>query len=148
MGHLHERFPFRLPHFLALIMVISLVLLFCIYPQSGDLILMVTSWNRVLFSLICFAICAIVYWASPVFPPKAHLVFSFLGEVSYSIYLLNPLVFGAVRLLNERIGRQPDYYVFIVSIPLTLIVSFACYRIVELPMMKFGKFFSEKLVKI
>lgn len=55
-----------------------------------------------------------------------------LGSISYSMYLLHPLVFNVVQ------DRLPQSWVIAVGLPATLIVSTLTYRVLEKPCIDWG----------
>jgi exopolysaccharide production protein ExoZ len=82
-----------IPRKFLLFILFGAILLFIFYPVSStDHIHIVTGVNRIVFSLLIFAICfAIGTWGIT----KENIVnrtLKFLGNTSYSIYLLHPLV--------------------------------------------------------
>ena len=67
---------------------------------------------------------------------KAASFATLLGDASYSIYLLHPLVIRVVRILWEKIGSTSTIspWIFVgVIIVATVVVSLAAYRWFEKP---------------
>lgn len=77
----------------------------------------------------------------------------FLGEISYSIYLIHMLVIIYITfgLINSAVfvglpsGAQ--FFVGLIFVaPVTVLLSYAAYRLVELPTMKFGQVVANRLL--
>lgn len=115
------------------------VLLFIFYPVTGNTINIVSGWNRILFCLISFVVCACIYVDNYNFPTVIHKSLSFIGETSYSIYLVHPLVFLIIGALNQKYFQWHYSITLTISIIGTFICSYFIYRFVEKPMIKIGK---------
>lgn len=125
---------------------------FIFYPTyGGELIDIVTNSNRIVFSLLSVSICVSFYKSTIQLPHFLHKPLSFLGEVSYSIYLIHPIVnkvlVGAISIL---IGKNvvPFQLEIIISIIITLIVSHFVYKYVEQYFMALAKRKSIQPVKV
>jgi len=114
------------------------VLLFVFYPVSGDQINLVTGINRMVFTLSCFLITFSFYKINIKFPGIIDKPLSLLGEASYSIYLLHPIVYiiinGIYHHFSERLHSVPKISIAVLSILITLISSYFVYQ-------KFEKYF-------
>lgn len=109
--------------------------LFVFYPAAGDAISLVTGVNRVVFTLCCFLICTYFYKTTYVLPEFIHKPLIGLGEASYSVYLLHPIVYkltgyGTLILSNHSI-QTPGYLRIIVAVILTLALSYWVYKYIE-----------------
>lgn len=122
------------------------VLVFVLLPVSGDLITLVTGFNRQVFLLICFLLCAAFFFGPFAMNGLLHKALSFLGEASYAVYLLHPVVY---KLLERTItGVVTDKVVLMVlSIAITVAASKLVYEYFEKPMMNIGKRVSENSKK-
>lgn len=132
-----------------LILLVGLgVLIF--YPSSGDPISLVTGTNRLVFTLSCLLICLSFYKINVELPAFADRPLAILGEASYSVYLLHPIVFRVIRHLfsisAEHLYVFPEELTIISSICVTLVVSYVVYEKFEKYFMRFGRS-SEKLAK-
>jgi peptidoglycan/LPS O-acetylase OafA/YrhL len=116
---------------------------FTFYPASGDTINVVTGTNRLVFTFCCFLICFCFYKLTFKFPEFIHKPLTILGEASYSVYLLHPIVWtftGVVtRLFSKYIFYFPVSARLILSVLLTLIISFYVYQYFEKYFMKIGR---------
>jgi peptidoglycan/LPS O-acetylase OafA/YrhL len=118
--------------------LVVLVAGFWVYPVDGDAIGLVTGPSRLLLSGMCIAIVLVCY----IHPANSRLpdirAFSFLGEGCYSIYLLHPIIGGALELAMVRVAGLPVWSAFAVSFVATLIASWWTFRFLEKPMMRRG----------
>ncbi len=123
------------PVFLAL--CLALVLAFTLKHRNfyDDFEIMV-GWPRYYFCLVCMAgVAAFAFYDFPDSPVKT--VGKFLGEVSYSVYLLHPLVQeGMVHAVPGGLGPWTG---FLLGLGLSLGLSALTFRFIEKPMMGMGK---------
>lgn len=111
--------------------LLSLVsVLFVVYPVDGDSINIVTGFNRIVFMLISFTICISFYKIDIQVPNFIDKPLSLLGEASYSVYLLHPIVLGIVQIICKRLNIS-GFYIIAMSIVLTLIISYFVYKYFE-----------------
>lgn len=126
-----------------LLMLVLSLLIFTFYPVTGDTIHIVTGSNRLIFSLICFSICICFYKLTFKFPAFIHRPLTLLGEASYSVYLLHPLVWSLTsftfKFLSKNIFNFPLSARFILSVLSTLLISYFVYQYFEKYFMKFGR---------
>lgn len=116
------------------VIVVSMII-FVAWPVIGKNT--VTDGGRLVLTLTCVAICAAAYHIDLQMPKVGHVPLAFLGEASYSIYLLHPIVNELVRLTPLKTGPKP---VVIVAIAVgTLVVSWFVYRWFEKPMISIGR---------
>ncbi len=125
-------------------LLIAAILLFIFYPVTGDTINIVSGWNRILFCLIAFTICTIIYIDTYNFKPIIHKSLSFIGETSYSIYLVHPLVFTVLSGINIKYFNLHYSIILLVSLIGTFVSSYFIYSFVEKPMIAVGKKISQK----
>ena len=119
------------------------VLLFLFYPVSGALSNLLTGNHRLLFSFMCFAICFTLYKLPYTLPSKLHSVFFMFGTISYSIYLLHPIVVN--QLLAPWIWIESHYtdsfnpqLFFPIVLVECIVLSYFSYRFMEQPSIKLG----------
>lgn len=116
---------------------------FTFYPASGDTINIVTGTNRLVFTFCCFLICFCFYKLTLKFPEFIHKPLTILGEASYSVYLLHPIVWTltdiATGLFSKYIFYFPLSARLILSVLLTLIISFYVYEYFEKYFMRIGR---------
>ena len=135
----------RLPNAAAILLFVAGFLLFIFLPAEGDTIQLVTGANRLLFTLSCFMICAGFYKMRVELPFWLSKPLSLLGEASYSVYLIHPLVYAVgtagVRSILKRLpfNITPTIPGLAVSIAGTLVVSYFVYTYYEKYFMRLGK---------
>jgi len=112
-------------YYLVIILLIS-ILFFVFYPVSGDRLIFVSSYNRLIFTLLCLSICLCFFkidWSLPRFLEYPLAKF---GEATYSIYLIHPIIWEIVGLkLNN------SFFKMIVSVILTILISLFIYYKIE-----------------
>ena len=70
------------------------MLLFLFYPTSSDTISLVTGIDRLVFTVAAVLICFGFFKMSVRLNDVVHKPLSTLGEASYSVYLLHPVIYG------------------------------------------------------
>jgi peptidoglycan/LPS O-acetylase OafA/YrhL len=112
------------------------LVVFALYPVSGDQILIVTGLNRVVFSAAAVLLVLSFFKLKIALPPILAMPLTQLGLATYGVYLLHPLVREGCRLLLPEAGVS---VLIPLTIVLTLFVSLVVYHRFELPMMQIGK---------
>jgi len=119
-------------------------IIFCLYPVSGNTVFLVTGVSRIVFTMSCFLICFGFYKTNFNFKPTIHLPLSILGEISYSMYLIHPLIIIFVRtlifFLNSHFFKVPfiTSVVLLTSIISTIFLSYFMYQYFEKYFIKLG----------
>ena len=118
------------------ILLILGLLIFIFYPSSGNSINIVTNISRLVFSFSCFIICLSIYKITKNLPQIIHQPLSSLGEMSYSVYLIHPIIWKIFNLFyNSEIKIEKIAYMMII----TLIISYFVYTYFEKVFMKLGR---------
>lgn len=121
-----------------------MTLLFCFYPVEGHWIEIVTGWNRIL--LISIVLMIVLFVASVDFPPKNIFgkVFEFLGDISYSLYLLHGVLYEISKYIFHKFFLK--YYdinivlfSFFLVLPIVILCSFFCYKNIEIRFIRWAK---------
>jgi exopolysaccharide production protein ExoZ len=123
LGFLYKNF--KIPQIYCFIMATLLCLVFVWYPnESKQPIALVSNFNRVLLSIICLTF---TYFFIQIKIPDNGISkkLSILGEISYSIYLVHPLVYFAsnpiFRLMSNFISvPAPVRICLLVTVSLTI----------------------------
>lgn len=105
---------------------------------------LIANWHRIILSCATLLLVISVYqinWNSSAFLGQA---LRFLGLISYSLYMLHPLVRSAVRILGEPIGISP-IMTLIVSVTVTIVASWISYKLIEIPGIRLGKIIEQHL---
>lgn len=119
--------------------------LFVFYPVSGNTINLVSGVNRLIFTACCFLICICFYKLTFRFPKFIHKPLTLLGEASYSVYLLHPIVYSLTSIALAVLGKYLFHFQFPPSVKMifavvsTLIISYFVYNYFEKFFVKLGK---------
>ena len=109
------------------------LLIFLLLPVQGNAIELVAGPNRLFFAISCFLVCCSFFRniRPPEFIDRPLLL---LGQASYSLYLMHPLVFAVVKAsctLAARFILVPVTSIFFISIIASLSASYLSYRYFE-----------------
>jgi peptidoglycan/LPS O-acetylase OafA/YrhL len=115
--------------------------IFLFYPVEGDAIALVTGAARMAFTASCLLLCLSLYKWQGELTGIPHRILATLGELSYSVYLLHPLVWREVieafRKADPDLGFSP-WTPWLVSAALTLGLSAVVYHYFERRFMERG----------
>lgn len=112
--------------------------IFLFYPTVGDPSSLVTDHNRMVFTIASLLVTLAMFKLSLTLG-KVGGYLKLLGETSYSLYLLHPLVWFT---LAKFIKTHPLVHI-LVCVPISLILSFLVYVRFELPFIEVGKIFNQ-----
>lgn len=119
--------------FANILIVISLAVL-CFYPVAGDQINITTGINRVVFALASIVLTLGFYKFEIDLPNWFAKPFANLGEATYGVYLLHPIVFYA----TNKLFLNP-YVCIGVTVVTTIIAANLSYHFYEKKFIKIGK---------
>lgn len=106
--------------------------LFICYPahEVSDL---VTGWGRMVFTFCCLLVVYGFYRLNFSFPKVIHYPLSKLGEASYSVYLLHPLVLFGFNYVRIKIFHAPlnPLVALVVCVLATVVLSYLVYLYFE-----------------
>lgn len=96
-GMLIAKYRVKLPKKYGFLGLMLACVIFYLYPVKGGWVEIITGYNRML--LIIIAIFVVFFVASIDYPPKDFFskILNFLGDISYSIYLLHGVFFGILK---------------------------------------------------
>ena len=123
---------------LSFLLLITGLCIFSYYPVSGDPVNLVTGFTRLAFTLSCILICTSFYKFSFELPKAIHIPFKTLGEMSYSVYLMHPLVYALMKVLNKKIFNFSPEVLLGLCISATFLLSYFIYKYFEKYFMKLG----------
>ena len=133
IGHLARSVNVKSRHVIFLLCISTLIFVF--YPVQGDKIHLVTGVNRLVFTFCCFLICFCFYKLQFKLPDTLHKNLIFLGEASYSVYLLHPIVWNVIgvpyTLFNDHVFKISIFSRIFMSVVITLIISYLTYQFFE-----------------
>jgi peptidoglycan/LPS O-acetylase OafA/YrhL len=125
----------------------SLILLGCVllflFPSGKDGIHLLYGINRWIFSLGSILICTGFYQLNLNLPLFLEKPLQQLGEISYGVYLLHPIVYHLLCILVRRIQAytyfpQSNGLLIAIAIVFTIIISKLIYRYFESYFIKKG----------
>jgi peptidoglycan/LPS O-acetylase OafA/YrhL len=112
---------------------------FVLWPVSGNQIYLVTGANRLAFSVICIAATFAFYKCAPTLPEIVAVGLKRLGEASYGVYLLHPIVWRYLSKVCILCRLDHPALVKFMVAPVTIALSLILFKYVERPMIKLGK---------
>jgi exopolysaccharide production protein ExoZ len=116
------------------------ILIFFFYPAQGDRVQLITGSNRLVFTLLSAFICLSFFKMEIKVSLVADYVLKKLGESSYSLYLIHPLVWHFVNLGISRIGLSlPSYGKIVLCSVTSLILSYMMFEYFEKYFINMGK---------
>lgn len=71
-------------------------------------------------------------------------LFSWLGKLTFSIYMLHILCINVVKIFLQRFEIDNWFMLFVIGYLLSVLVAWCSYRLIELPLIKYGKYVSER----
>ena len=127
----------------SLFLLVLGILLFVLIPAEGNTVALISGSNRWWFTTACILICLGAYKISGRLPGALHTVFKLLGEGSYSLYLLHPLVFTVWAFIFhwlENNNRMLPWSVKLLTpMVITLVLSYFVYEYFEKYFMRLGR---------
>ncbi len=113
------------------------MLAFAFWPLGSEAFQLINGWNRIVFSSLTLLVVASVFYSKIEWSGVLGKSFAWLGAISYSLYLLHPLVFRAVGAVARKFTLGGSYWmVFVPALLGTLILSHLSYCFLERPLMK------------
>lgn len=122
-----------------LMSILFLTALF-LYQIHGEPVNLISGTNRMVLSAFVIAACYFIYLGDFSFlPGMVRSALKFLGETSYSIYLLHPIIYLVLKQLLGKFFVVSPYVLVALTITLTLIISYFVYRFFEQYFISLGK---------
>jgi peptidoglycan/LPS O-acetylase OafA/YrhL len=116
---------------------------FVFYPVTGPRLHLVAGHARLIFTASCILICLGFYKYSGHVPSAISRPLKTLGEISYSVYMLHPIIHYLVRIpidyIRQNFFAVPEYVRFFSAIALTLCLSYVVYNRFEKYFIRLGK---------
>jgi len=113
------------------------VLIFAFWPVGNEAFRLISGHNRILLSLLTLCLVTAFSYSEIKLAGVSHKALSWLGGVSYSLYLLHPLVYRAIGAVYRKIGLSESYWlVFLPALVGALILSHFSYQFMEKPLMR------------
>lgn len=132
-----------------LIIIISLVLASLVWMFRDDLPNQYKALRYYNFNIMLCII--IVYFSLRInvvnYNMKIRSALGFLGNVSYSLYLLHQLVLTFVFIMCMKIGITGDakiLFIFPITVTVSLLLAWASYKFIEKPGVRLGRYIIER----
>lgn len=122
-----------------IVLLIATIVLFIFYPVYGDQFNVKTGFNRLVFTVLSFVICFCFFKMSITLPKLVHMPLKLLGEASYSVYLLHPIIYELIGSIREYTFQFSESIRLSLSIGATLIISYFAYQYFEKYFMNLGR---------
>jgi peptidoglycan/LPS O-acetylase OafA/YrhL len=113
---------------------------FAFFPAHGDLVVLVTGINRLIFCVASMLVVLSFYKLDVRLPGWMSSCLTTLGAATYGVYLLHPIVFSVIKLLAQRGGISLGPVQMIVfTMAVTILVAVFLYENFERPLIRLGK---------
>ncbi|WP_262905931.1 acyltransferase family protein [Hymenobacter terricola] len=110
------------------------LIIFLLVPVYGNAVTLVTGMTRVFFTVSCLLLCYSFYRTAHA-PAIFDKPLALLGQASYSLYLLHPIVYSIVKagfsFISKKGGNYPAAYAFSMAVIVSLITSYLSYQYFE-----------------
>jgi len=126
----------KLPYAAILCLILGL-LIFVPVIKRGDLLGIISGAPRLIYSLGCFLVCGGALLLGTVRAGMLHRPLKVMGDASYSIYLLHPIVYWS--LLKWFPSIEKDLFLFVISVLVSLIFSVLTYYAFERKFIDLGR---------
>jgi exopolysaccharide production protein ExoZ len=136
----------RVSNLVSLLLFMLALTAFYLYVPTG--VNLSASVNRIVLSLLSFVICFAFYKNTLVLPSVIDRSLRLLGEASYSVYLLHPIVWliSLKMMAVLRIEISPLLKV-LVAASVTLVIGYLNYKYFETFFIRAGKKLGQRFIK-
>ena len=111
-----------------------------IYPVTGEPVMLVTGVTRLVLSALTILMCYMFYISDFSFlPVRLKNFLKYLGDTSYSIYLLHPLIYLILKYFSDKFFTVNSFILISATVLLTLLMSKVVYERFEKYFMQMGK---------
>ncbi|WP_168194033.1 acyltransferase [Pontibacter sp. SGAir0037] len=119
--------------------LLAAILLFIFLPFSGETAVLVAQGNRFLLAGLCMLICFSIYKLPVQFPAPINILLVKLGEISYALYLLHPIVYNElVKAKVDAVVASPLLFMLLATI-VSVISSLFIFQFYERPFIRLGQ---------
>jgi exopolysaccharide production protein ExoZ len=116
------------------------IVLFLLYPASGDQINIVTGAARVVFCIASILLVLAFYKNTVVMPTALSAPLTQLGVMTFGVYLLHPIAYRTIIFVLKKLHMHLPAYVMIGStILLTVGLALISFKMLEEPFIRLGK---------
>lgn len=121
--------------------------LFSYYHVTGEPIMLVTGTNRMVLSAYVVLLCLFFYKTDfGGFAPALRNCLQFLGNISYSLYLLHPIVYFVVKALLKMVHLDTTSIVILCTVLFSVLFAYLSYVFVEQKFIEMGKRFVKRII--
>ena len=120
---------------IVLALLVATVILFVTYPVSGDRVNLVSGTNRIVFSFFSILMVCCVYKMDCLCMKPIQFLLDKFGEMSYTIYLIHPIVFYSLNKKGVEINLSNELN-FLICTLLTFVFSLIVYQLIEKPFIR------------
>lgn len=128
-----------MPQFVGPFLIVVSTTAFVLYPVNGDNIHIVSGVNRIIFILMSVVLTAGFLITDIRIGKVANFFLARLGEVSYSVYLIHPIVFNFIK---KQLNVTDRLSLLLFSFTGTLIISVLVYNFYEKKFIQVGQVIS------
>lgn len=140
IGWLYKVKKVKVDNKLAVSLLIAAILVFVFTPVAGEeQINYVTGYGKIILSMSIFIMCFSAMFIKQTGTNFITNSLKYLGDISYSIYLLHPIAYSVCSKALSLIGLDSSIINIVVSIIGSLIISSISYKFIEKPFIKLGK---------
>lgn len=125
-----------------LIILISLII-FIIYPVNTKIEL-IHGNNRLIFSALCVLMTFGFYKLKKMTFQFLHVLLNWIGEISYTIYLMHPIVWNVTKRLLNYFNSDNWILQFSISLAITFFASHLIYNFYEKKIVHFSNMLINK----
>ncbi|RCH55128.1 hypothetical protein DJ568_08020 [Mucilaginibacter hurinus] len=127
---------------LAIVVVCGLIVS---YPVTGEPVQLVTGYNRMVLSVLVVFLCFLFYKTDFDFLPEiGKRSLRFLGEVSFSVYLIHPIIYAVIKMTASSFFEANPMVLIGLTVVLSLVLSYFNYIYFEMFFIRKGKAISAR----
>ena len=130
---------YKFSRILLISIIIPCVLFLVFFSVVGNQIEIVVGINRLLFSIASVAITLFFYKFTFNISSWLSKLLTVFGEISYSVYLVHPIVFHIMERGLRVLNLPNSVLLFTVSVSITLFVSYILHKYFELYFIRIGR---------
>ncbi|MBF4986191.1 acyltransferase [Nonlabens mediterrranea] len=129
-GMLLSKIKVKISTLLALIGAICLLIIMYLLEVDVTQSVIITGFNRVIYFVLSIGLVWL-FASVELVKNKVHDVLVFLGDISYSLYLIHPLVYGVINKLVDFMNLDNLALVLFIKIVSSLFISYISFIIIE-----------------